>query len=348
MNPEDLTLDDFEKELPPSIAIEALIEALLDEEHIFPARYLYRLSDLPPEDLRAIGEIWPRVALERRRGLLDDLQALAERDLLLSFEGIGRLALEDADPVVRFGGVQALTASECTAPDLVEIYLALVENDPDANVQAVAAEALSAFVYAGEVDKLPSALLTLLEERLLAVMQKETHPEVRRRTLEALGFSSRPEVPGLILEAIQNPAEDWQASALFAMGRSADEAWEPHVLPMLSSASPVLRAEAARAAGELELKKARRLLIDLTEDRDPEVRSAALWSLSQIGGRGVREVLRANLEAAVDDEEIRFLEDALDNLTFTEGGDVFNLLDISAEELADLMAADDEDDWLTP
>ncbi len=346
MNPEDLTLDDFERELPPSIAIETLIEALLDEEHIFPARYLYRLSDLLPEELHAIREVWPRVTLERRRSLLDDLQALAEKDLLLSYEGLGRLALEDADPVVRFGGVQTLTACECVVPDLAEIYLTLVETDPDTNVRAVAAEALSAFVYAGEIDKLPTSLLAVLEDRLLAVMQaEETHPEVRRRTLEALGFSSRPEVPGLILDAIQHPAEDWQASALFAMGRSADEAWEPHVLPMLTSPSPVLRAEAARAAGELELKKARRLLIDLTEDSDPEVRSAALWSLSQIGGRGVREVLRSNLDAADDNEEIRFLEDALDNLTFTEGGDVFNLLDISPEDLADLMEEEEDEVW---
>ncbi len=346
MNPEDLTLDDFERELPPSIAIETVVEALLDEGRVFPARYLYRLSDLSPEDLRAIEEVWPRIALERRRSLLDDLQTLAEQDLLLSFEGLGRLALGDADPLVRFGGVQALTASECTAPDLVEIYLTLVENDPDINVQAIAAEALSAFVYAGEVEKLSASLLATLEERLLAVMRGEdTHPEVRRRTLEALGFSSRPEVPGLILDAMRDPAENWQASALFAMGRSADEAWEPHVLPMLTSPSPVLRAEAARAAGELELKKARRLLIDLTEDRDPEVRSAALWSLSQIGGRGVREVLRANLEAAEEDEEIRFLEDALDNLTFTEGGEVFNLLDISPEDLADLMGEDEDEVW---
>ncbi len=346
MKPEDLTLEDFEKELPPSISVESLVEALLDEEHIFPPRYLYRFSDLPPADLRAIRKIWPRVTLERRRNLMDDLQTLAENDLLLSFEAIGRLALQDEDPLVRFGGVQTLVASECTTPDLVEIYLRLLEEDPDANVRASAAAALSAFVYAGEVDKLSASLLAMLEERLLAVMREQPHPEIRRRTLEALGFSSRPEVPGLIREALDEPEEAWQASALFAMGRSADEAWEPHVLPMLSHPSPALRAEAARAAGELELKKARRLLIDLVEDTNPEVRSAALWSLSQIGGRGVREVLRASLEAAEDDEEIRFLEDALDNLTFTEGGEVFNLLDISPEDLADLMEAEEDAAWL--
>ncbi len=330
------TLEDFEKELPPKINLQTLLDALLDDDVTFPPAYLYRFSDLPPEELRAVTAVWPRVALTRRRALMEDLQLLAEGNSLLSFEGMGRLAVQDSDPRVRFGGVQALIASECRAPDLVRVFVDLLENDPDVRVQALAAVALGPFVYAAEVDKLSRSLAAFLEERLLAAMHSRADADVRRRILETLGYSSRPEVPGLIERALQDPDEAWQASALYAMGRSADEAWEPHVLPRLSHPNPLLRAEAARAAGELELKSARRLLLALVEDPDTDVRDAALWSLSQIGGQGVRGMLRERLEASADDDERRFLEDALDNLAFTEGGDAFALLDISPEDLADL------------
>ncbi|RMF43619.1 MAG: hypothetical protein D6755_10125 [Anaerolineae bacterium] len=343
MSKEPQSLEDFEREMPVKIGLQALLDALLDNERAFPVRYLHRFSDLPPEETQAVREIWPRVSLTRRRALMEDLQSLAEDDSLLSFEGMGRLALEDADPKVRFGGLQTLIASECRAPDLVHIFVGLLENDPDEHVQALAAVALGPFVYAAEVDKLSPTLAGYLEEHLLAAMKTHISPEVRRRVLESLGYSSNPEVPTFIEQAIQENDVQWQASALYAMGRSADEVWEPHVVEKLRHPNPLLRAEAARSAGELELKSARRILLELVNDADSDVRDAALWSLSQIGGQGVRRVLQERLDAAEDDDESRFLEDALDNLTFTEGGDVFNLLDISPEDLAQLRELLDDE-----
>lgn len=330
MTTDNLTLDDFEKELPRAVDIRTLIAALLDEQTVFPAAYLPHFSDLAPDDVRSLHEVWVRVPLERRQNLMDDLQTLASNDYLLSFEAIGRLAVQDEDPVVRFGGIQAMTASECLTPDLANLYLDLTENDPDDNVRAAAVSAVGAFVYAGEIGKLSPALLNGIEERLLNAFHIQSDETVRRCALESLGFSSRPEVPALIRSAADTPDEDWQASALFAMARSADESWAAHVLSMLESPRARLRLEAVRAAGELELKAARRLLISLCEEEpDDDVRAAVWWSLSQIGGRGVRQALERHLEACDDDEKMAFLEDALDNLTFTDGEQTFDLLDIS-------------------
>ncbi len=46
---------------------------------------------------------------------------------------------------------------------------------------------------------------------------------------EALGFSSRPEVPDLIRQAYAIGQPEWMESSLFAMGRSADSIWETAV-----------------------------------------------------------------------------------------------------------------------
>ncbi len=332
MNPNDLTLDDFEKEMPPVIPISQVITALLNNGEIFPATYLQRFSDLLPEDARSLAEAWPHVSLERRQTLMEDLQALAAEDYLLSFESVGRLALTDADPLVRFGGIQTLVASECTAPDLANRFLDLLETDADEDVRTAAASALGAFVYAGEIGKLSPRLLAEVEKRLLDAYHSQPSAKVRRCVLESLGFSSRPEVPGLIRKAVENGEEDWQAAALFAIARSADDAWASYVLAMLKSPVTRLSLEAIRAAGELELKEARPILISLIDHDDLEVRLASFWALSQIGGRGVREVLQSRLEAA-DEDEVDFLEEALENLAFTDGENDFSLFDVTPDDL---------------
>ncbi len=342
MNSKDLTLDDFEKEMPPVIPISQIITALLDDEKIFPATYLQRFSDLLPEDAHRLAKAWPNVALERRQRLMEDLQALAADDYLLSFESVGRLALTDSDPLVRFGGIQTLVASECTAPDLANRFLDLLETDTDENVRAAAASAVGAFVYAGEIGKVSPRLLADIEKRLLDAYHSQPSAKVRRCVLESLGFSSRPEVPGLIREAVENAEEDWQASALFAIARSADDAWTSYVLAMLESPVTRLRLEAIRAAGELELKEARPIIISLIDDNDLEVRLASFWALSQIGGRGVRQILQNRLDAA-DEDEVDFLEEALDNLAFTDGEGDFGLLEVSPDDIFSDDELPDED-----
>jgi len=51
---------------------------------------------------------------------------------------------------------------------------------------------------------------------------------------------------------------------------------------MLDSPLPSLRAEAARAAGELEIGAAASRLLELLDDPDEATRLASIWSLSQL------------------------------------------------------------------
>jgi hypothetical protein len=156
---------------------------------------------------------------------------------------------------------------------------------------------------------------------------------VRRRALESLGFSSRLEVPTLIESAYHREDPEWVASSLFAMGRSADDRWEDEVVSRLLSEDPRIQLAAVQSAGELGLASARPVLLALLEDEeDDSISEAAIWSLSQIGGEDARTYIENLLDLAEDDEQTEFLEQALENLAFTEDLERFDLLSFDGEE----------------
>ena len=49
-------------------------------------RSLQEFSDITPDALEALLQVWPRVKLDRKRNLLDGLQSLSETDTLVSFD----------------------------------------------------------------------------------------------------------------------------------------------------------------------------------------------------------------------------------------------------------------------
>ena len=331
------------------ISIQQLIDALLDESKVFPVRYMHRLSDLTPEDAGAIKEIWPKITPRRRIALLEDLEKLGEADDILSFNEVCRIALLDDVPAVRCLAIRILRNYE--TPKLIPAFLIIMEKDISPEVRAAAAAAMGCFVYMGEIDEISSSILRRIEDSLLRVTTGSDDKLVRRRALEALGFSSRDEVPSLIEKAYAMKDADWQITALFAMGRSADARWKSQVLARLDDSRPGVRAEAAGAAGELELQEATKPLLRLLRDDDDDVRATAIWSLSQIGGDRVAEALEVLLENNRDEDEVELLEDALDNLAFTVDMRNFALLDIPDDaadmdnDIDDEDIADADDDW---
>ena len=157
--------------------------------------------------------------------------------------------------------------------------------------------------------------------------------------LESLGYSSREEISTLIREAFASPERKWKASALVAMGRSANQEWQPEVLSMLKSKYLLLQLEAARAAGELELQDAVPFLLEMLEDADDDLRRVCIWSLSQIGGEEASDILDQLYEEAEDVEELEFIESALENLSFTDGAKIMPLFNLPEDEEAE----EDED-----
>ena len=334
-----------ETEPKPSISFDEVLSALLDTGTPFPPIYLHRFSDLDQKEIRELKKIWDQVNTDRRAALLIDLEELAEADTLVNFDEISRLALTDGDPRARSTAVRLLWESE--DPQLIPTFLQMMQSDPDAIVRASAATSLGTFVYTGELEEIPEDALNQTVDELLKVASGKDEPLVRRRALESLGFSGRPEVTPQIKAAYHREDPEWRASALFAMGRSADAVWQQYVLESLEDPEPEVLVEAVRAAGALELKITQPLLMQMIEDPtqlDTDLYAAVVWSLSQIGGEGVRERLDELLDETEDEEEMGFLESAIDNLEFTEGFDLFDMLDVEPRDEDDLDSLIDLND----
>jgi HEAT repeat protein len=308
-----------------------VLEQLRDDAHTFPARALYQFSDLDRQDLAALEAVWPQVSVERRRSVIQDLGEIAEANFEVRFDQVFRLALEDEDAEVRAAAIMNLWEEE--EPDLIAPFLRLMQQDPGARVRAAAASALGRFVYLGEVEEIPEKQLRRIEDALLATITGNDELEVRRRALEAISFSGRPEVPRLIEQAYHSPEQKLRVSAVFAMGRSADPSWGEHVIAEIENEDAEIRFEAVRAAGELELRDAVPALRRRLGDEDLQIHEAAIWSLGQVGGPDARAALLDLLDETEDEDEREYIEEALENLAFQD-----DMLNLPLLEL-------DEDDW---
>jgi HEAT repeat protein len=321
-----------------------LLKDLVDPEIKLDDERIIRLSNLGAVDLSSLAQEWGRISLERRQSLVAGMERLAADDPLLFFEEIGKIAIEDPDPEVRLYAIRLTVLEE--APEFAATLIRLVEHDPHFEVRAGAAAALGKYVYLGEIEEIPDGVQTRVEAVLQEAHRNDPQDLVRRRALEAVGFSSREEINSLIEDAYNRDDEDWQQAAVYAMGASANARWTPQVTESLASDIPGLRYEAARAAGKLNLADLKDDLFDLARsDSDEEVQQAALWALSDIGGAGVGEFLEERLENTDEPAEIELIEEALDNLAASEFFDEMDLplFDFDEDDLDVDVDEDDED-----
>ena len=322
------------------ISFQKVLDTLLADSRDFPRRYLQEFSDIGNLELKTLLDVWPQVDLSRKLTLLEDLDALAENDTLVSFDDFASALLTDPDPQVRSRAIRLLDESEDVK--LVPSFLDMLRNDPDTHVRVEAANALNLFVDLGELEEISESIYRQVEDALLTSITSEDDVRVRRTALESLGYSSRPEVATLIESSFRRDEPHWQVSALTAMGRSADERWADEVTRALVNENDNIRRAAVQAAGELALKSTRPLLLRmLGEEEDSTVLSAIIWSLSQIGGEDVRTYLENLLDLSEDEEQIAYLEEALDNLAFTEDLDRFDLLAFDPDD--DLSEPEEDD-----
>lgn len=316
--------------MPSSTTLTRLFEALTSSAGPVPALDLNALSDLSTEDAASLAKIWSNIPVHVRRPLVEDLGELANDHIEYDFEVVNRLALADEDPGIRSRAIANLW--ECEDDNLAEALMRIAADDPDSDVRAAATASLARFVYLGEVEKIKGDLLRTIEDMLISLASQTTQPEIRRRAIESLGYSSRSEVPSLIAGAYETDEESERLASVVAMGRSAHDRWLPEVMAELNSHSPHIRAEAARAAGELESRKAVAALVELLEDAHPSVRRAAIWSLGQLGGDQARAALEHLTESGQATEDLALIEDALDYLGFLESTPEFLLMDLDGPD----------------
>jgi HEAT repeat protein len=325
----------------------AVLARLRDTSKPVPMASLYHLSDLSKDDRTALEAVWQDMSTERRQAIVQDLQEIAEANFEVSFDEVFKLALEDESAETRAVAIRALWESE--DPALMAPFIDYMLHDPDPVVRAAAASALGRYVYLGELEELPAAQVKRVEAVLLDAIHGDDELEVRRRALEAIAFSSRPDLSALITEAYASDEIKLRVSAVFAMGRTGDNQWEPQVREELESSEPEMRFEAVRAAGEMELTDLAAVLAELATDEDPQVSEAAIWSLGQVGGDVAREALTELLEQAEDDDMRDFIDEAIENLEFTNEVAEFSLLEFGPDDddpldLEDELSDDGDED----
>jgi len=308
---------------------------------------IYSLSDLMDENWADFQLVWPNLPVERRRHVIDRLVDTAETNFELDFSPIVHLALSDTDLEVRLRAIEGVL--EENGLPTIRRLLTLAQEDTFSEVRAAAVKALGVFVLQGELGKLPDRFSHELQDTILAMYNDLNEDlDVRRRALEAIANCGHASVPELIREAYYADDLPMRVSAVFAMGRSCDERWQPQVLEELSSEYPELRYEAARAAGELELPKALPRLIELAYEGDREIQEVSIWAIGEIGGQLARRALdqlASQAEQAGDDTLLEAIQDAQSAASLA-GEDVLPLFDFGgyeAQDLEDLTPVDLED-----
>src|SRR4029453_6509285 len=104
-----------------------VLDSLLDSRE-FPRRYLQEFSDIGTPELKSLMDIWPRIDLSRKLTLLEELDALAESDTLVSFDDFASALLTDPEPQVRVRAIRLLDENEDIK--LVPSFLDMLKNDP--------------------------------------------------------------------------------------------------------------------------------------------------------------------------------------------------------------------------
>ena len=311
----------------------------LQEDGAYPqAQELAALSDLSLPDFRRLQEAWPTLADDRRLFVVRSLVEESFDNLHLQLGRFLRLALTDSLPTIRILAIKGLWEDQDA--DLVGPLVHLLNNDPHETVRAAAAEALGAFVLAGELNELSSALAMRAEDALLAVLHAEMEPlTVQAQALESIAFSGETGIRDLIEDGYYSQYEEMQVAALHAMGRSADIRWRASVQAELGSPTLAMRAAAARACGELEARDALEELISLLADEEKTVRLAAIFALGRLGGRLAGEALNA-MTTSDDPDEAKLAAHALEEAVFYENSQEIPLFD---EERS--IWEDEADDW---
>ena len=321
--------------------LQTTLDHLVNSDTDIPKNHLQYYSDLDPKSLQLFMDAWPRVKPTRKLLLLDELLIHLDTDTIVSYEEIGRALLNDSDGDVRSRAIRLLAESD--DPKLASKFVDIFLNDADLAPRMEATTLLGEFILLGELEKLKESLQRKIEDAMIAVIRSEDNPSLRKRALEALSYSSRPEIAALIESAFERADPTWVASALRAMGRSHDERWNDDVVNRMLDDDPRIRFAAVEAAGELNIEDAGPILIKMLEDEeeDDDVVAAAIWSLSQIGGDDARIYLLNLIENTEDEDLVEFLEDALENLEFNTELNKFDLLSLDDDD--ELFEEDEEE-----
>jgi HEAT repeat protein len=325
-----------------------IVDSLLDDDAEFPVSYIMSLSDILPGDLASLKKSWTLISPARKALLMENVEVFHETRITSNFEEVATLALDDINSAARISGLRLFWDYENS--QMIMKFINMLESDQDIGVRTQAAITLGKYMFLAETEAIDTKYKGIIEEVLLKVLRSNENELVRQKALEAIGYSSHSEVNEFIHIAYNSGNYNWISSALQAIGRSADENYASLVLPMLAHPDNRIQKEAIFAAGELEIKSVKNMLLKmvLELEQDEILWVEAVSALSKIGGDGVNEVFERLLESASTDEEEDFLIDAIENLNLTNdmslGFDLMGFREPIEDSLKEINLEDDDFD----
>lgn len=288
---------------------------------------LTALSGLDARALHDFQLVWANTKVARRCEILLALQPLLEANATLDFSAVATAALADPDGDVRTAAVPLLF--DDVNPKPVTLLLDLLQSDPHAPCRAAAARELVEYAALGATEDLPKHMMARIEAGVLRAHRTDADPNVKRTTLEALGYCLLPEVNEALLAASKTSDAKLLASACLAMGHTCDSArWSKLVAGRLDHAVDFVRTAAVHACGELQLQSAVPQILELAMDGEPDTVSQAVWALGEIGGTDARAALYQLQGLAEKDAELsEEIEEAIATLELLSGEIDFDLMD---------------------
>lgn len=314
---DEVSLDDLDADItPPPDEPRGDIAARLRDPNL---RFgsLRFLSGLVRSEAGVVREVWPTLAVERRRRLVRAMADLAELSVELDFARALRVAVRDPDATVRRDAIVALWEDEST--DLLTLLLELVGGDADAGVRQAAAAALGAFAERAMDGEVAEPLAGQLYARLLATAQDMGEEiAVRRSAIESVGAYDDDPANALIADLYERGELDDRVSALTAMGRTCDDRWLGTALDEVEAEEREVRFAATEALGEIGRTEGVPEVIGRLEDEDRAVRLAAVAALGQIGSRSATNALREHRADEDDDEWTDAIDAALAEAAYSD------------------------------
>jgi len=257
--------------------------------------HLADLSRMSASDLQLFKNAWTKVEPNRRFQIISRLEELTQDNFELDFDIIFKYCLKDSDARVRKQAIESLWENEDTAS--IQTYTNILNNDPNADVQAAAAIALGKFVLMVEMGEIVDDYRDPLCRTLLSTFNdKNRASDVRRRALEAVAPLTLFSVQEAVRQAYDSRDERLVISAVYSMGKTCNEAWLPVLYKELKNPDAEMRYEAAGALGEIGSENSIQHLVEIINDPDIEVRQAVIQSLGEIGGNEAKQTLKKLLE----------------------------------------------------
>jgi HEAT repeat protein len=287
-----MMMNEFEAEAQ-TIDFYELLALLKTSEEPLSRRTLSAMSNLEPQQITAVQQVWKTLSEERRTELARKLHTLAEDNVDLEFRPIFRFCLEDSSDTVRAIAVEGLWEDD--SPHMLRALLQML-HDPASQVREAVLLHLSRFAYSAALEELQPEDAAAVHTALLQAATDSTQPTgIQRRAVEGLGYFADSAAAQAVVEQSYASAKlPLRESAIVAMGRSMRREWFPVFEQELRSSSPVLRYAATQAVGELaeDGQPLLSALLPLVEDDDHEVAQSAVWALGQMGGQDAERVLK--------------------------------------------------------